>query len=324
MLGGGLSAGSHQVPPRANPVQYKGSQYDIASDTYTINTGRYSPDLQRYLGVPSSSIASAPSGPIGHNRGAFDRPSGASYAEQRAAENQALAARNARARTLRTSVWEAAVDAFALQAALVFNGQDTNWWTDAEANHYFGAYWGTERHLDPIMAKVIDAAGSGVALDWSDPAIRAYMAAMYQASMMTLGTGFLSGGAQARGLFDIFTGKHCEFWMRGDLPHFSSTIKGQVSVHGWWENVNCPVDVAWVTTYLDVFENGQWVLGVAVNRGLRMPSTKQKKFWVGAGAWCVNSKMHGFRGRTDVDLPKIKDNPDQHISPTSFLECGVS
>jgi YD repeat-containing protein len=166
-----LTTAAHGISPRANNVKYAGSQYDIGSDTYSMQGQRYSPDLERDLGAPASG-GSTSSKPIDGNRAALESPSGSciavqstgcgSFAFGRVAANRDLANRITVGRDLRADAWNASYDAFLEQAEGVWTDPS---WTDAEANHYFGYYFnhffGADRHLDLAPAGAAGPADEG-------------------------------------------------------------------------------------------------------------------------------------------------------------------
>lgn len=116
---------------------------------------------------------------------------------------------------------------------------------------------------------------------------------------------------------------YCEFLTRYDQVHYSSTA-GDVSVHGWWDNVDCPAGTkAKVTTYLqEYYSDGSW----------RTKNTGAKTVYAGGGSanrsnarrTCSGSATVSWRGEVDVDLINISDSNNIGRTPTYNLHCVVN
>jgi hypothetical protein len=115
----------------------------------------------------------------------------------------------------------------------------------------------------------------------------------------------------------------CVFNNRIDSIHYSSTGDGTLSVHGWWENVNCQATKANITVNLQKRNAlGLWFdIG---SRGVKLNA------WSGGGSanransryTCVaKGENNAYRAWVDVDLVGYIDSPTRYYTPEAVFPC---
>lgn len=108
----------------------------------------------------------------------------------------------------------------------------------------------------------------------------------------------------------------------GDYPHISTDGSGQLSGHGWWQNVNCKATRATVTVKLQV---RNW-LGFWFDVGT--PGVKTVVEGGGAGNRatarynCNGAGPRDFRTWVSIDMIGIADAPNATTSPAVSRPCG--
>lgn len=106
-----------------------------------------------------------------------------------------------------------------------------------------------------------------------------------------------------------------------DNPHFSSTVHGNVNVHGGWKkSTTFRATRAKVTTRLSAKKWGVWVL-VASSTATVAPGFGSEK-WVPAARKCKAHDNHQFMGTVGVDIIGYADPPGVVQSNVVTLACS--
>jgi hypothetical protein len=96
------------------------------------------------------------------------------------------------------------------------------------------------------------------------------------------------------------------------------------SVHGWWHNINCDTNYAYVTVVLqEHIRHGGWLNVDRKTEFIKAALPGKSKPRVNVRADCKTSHVRAWRGRIHVDVPGYRNAPGYRKGPRTDPPCST-